>query len=72
MWGPTGYGGVRRQWSAASVMAARQEGVAAASDGGRNVKQLRKEAATLHKQHCRTYKMNRGQLIKFIKDHDSK
>ena len=39
---------------------------------GRNVKQLRKEAATLRKQHCRTYKMNRGQLIKFIKDHDSK
>ena len=38
----------------------------------RNVKQLRKEAATLRKQHCRTYKMNRGQLIKFIKEHDSK
>ena len=35
MGGPTGYGGVRRQWSAASVMAARQEGAAAASDGAR-------------------------------------
>ena len=33
MGGSTGYGGVRRQWSAASVMAARQEGAAAASDG---------------------------------------
>ena len=36
------------------------------------MEQLRKEAATLRKQHCRTYKMNGGQLIKFIKDHDSK
>ena len=29
----------------------------------RNVKQLRKEAATLRKQHCRTYKMNHGHTL---------
>ena len=36
---------------------------------GRNVNQLRKEAAAVRKNHCRTSTMKRAELIQFIKKH---
>ena len=35
----------------------------------RNVAQLRKEAAAVRKNHCRTSTMNRVELIDFLKKH---
>jgi hypothetical protein len=35
----------------------------------RNVKQLRKEAASVRKNHCRTSSMKRAELIAFINKH---